>query len=132
MYNDKISINELKKEWNVKESQIYSGELRCCLYDLFRHIERIGYNCGVYGWNYDVFKVGGLYFVDGYRYPNIKKHLDYFKLRKLNERFKKQQQRLSDKLYNHKIKKSETFRRLLDKLVERQKEYFIKKLDVLM
>jgi len=132
MYNDKISVNELKKEWNVKESQIYSGDLKCCLNSIFGNIERIGYNCGVYGWNYDVYEINNLYFVDGYRYPNIKKHLDYFKMKKLNERFKKQQQRLSDKLYNHKIKKSETFRRLLDKLVERQKAYFIKKLDVLM
>lgn len=130
MYNDKISINYLKQK-GVKNSQFFSGDFSCCLHDLFKHIERLGYNCGVYGWNYDVFEIGDFYFVSGYRYPNINNHLDYFKLRKLNERFKKQQEKLSDKLYNKKIKRQDTYQRQLNKLIQKQKDYFIKKLEKL-
>lgn len=131
-YNDKISVNELKKIWKVKDNQFYSGDLSCCLHSIFKSSDRIGYNCGIYGWNYDIYKIGDLYFVDGYRYPHINKHLDYFKMRKLNERFKKQQDKLRDKLYEKKIKKQDTYQKQYEKLIEKQKKYFIKKLDNLL
>lgn len=128
MYNDKVSVNYLKQN-GVKEEQIFSGDVSCCLNSLFGKIERYGYNCGVYGWNYDVFKIRDFYFVTGYRYPNIKQNLNYEKLKKLDKIFSKQQETLNKKFYEEKkIKHDYTYRRKFEELIEKQKDYFIKNL----
>jgi len=132
MYNDKISVNYLKKQYGVTEKQFFSGDFSCCLYSLFHNMERYGYNSGIYGWNYDIFKIDDYYFVTGYRYPSISQHLDYNKLKNLDKRFKKQQETLNIKFYDKKIiKNSYTYKRLFDNLIEKQKQYFIKHLSKL-
>lgn len=47
-----LTKNEIKKQY---ETIIQIGY--CDLYELIRTLEKIGYNAGVYGWNYDVFKL---------------------------------------------------------------------------
>lgn len=39
---------------------------------LKRAVEPYGYNAGVYGWNYDVYKLNGIGLVEGYRIPNFR------------------------------------------------------------
>ena len=40
----------------------------CELYPLYRESEAIGYNCGVYGWNFDIYTFGGgIAITSGYR-----------------------------------------------------------------
>lgn len=39
----------------------------CDLQNLLRGVEPIAYNCGTYGWNYDVYGVYGLTICTGYR-----------------------------------------------------------------
>ncbi len=39
----------------------------------------IGYNAGVYGWNYDVYDINGIGFVEGYRIPNFRNSTRYSK-----------------------------------------------------
>lgn len=39
----------------------------------------IGYNAGVYGWNYDVYDINGVGFVEGYRIPNFTNSTRYSK-----------------------------------------------------
>lgn len=128
MYNDKISVNYLKKS-GVSSKQIFSGDFKSSLYYLFTNIERLGYNCGIYGWNYDVYKINDFYFVEGYRYPNIENYIHYTELKKLNERFRKQQETLYNRFFvDKKIKNDYTYRRLYENLIEKQKQYFLKKL----
>ena len=70
--------------------------------NLFGADYKIGYNAGVYGWNYDLYRIGGVDIVTGYRTPyyeyskkDIKKKLITFenKLRKLSfsERYEKEE-----------------------------------------
>lgn len=39
----------------------------CSIQNLLRGIEPVAYNCGVYGWNYDVYNINGLTICTGYR-----------------------------------------------------------------
>ena len=52
-------------------NRIYSRVYRagyCELYPLYRESEAIGYNCGVYGWNFDIYTFGsGIAITSGYR-----------------------------------------------------------------
>jgi hypothetical protein len=52
-------------------NRIYSRVYRagyCELYPLYRESEAIGYNCGVYGWNWDLYTFSdGIAITSGYR-----------------------------------------------------------------
>lgn len=37
------------------------------LQNLFRHTDAIAYTCGLYGWNFDVYDVGGVAITTGFR-----------------------------------------------------------------
>lgn len=39
----------------------------CAASYLFRPLEKVGYTCGIYGWNYDVYSVHGVIACTGYR-----------------------------------------------------------------
>ena len=42
------------------------------LQGVLRMLDKIGYNAGVYGWNWDCWKVGRYYVVSGYRsFPHV-------------------------------------------------------------
>lgn len=42
----------------------------CELHDLLSGIDAVGYNAGTYGWNYDVYIIGDVGILTGYRVPN--------------------------------------------------------------
>lgn len=39
----------------------------CELYPLYQSCDAVGYNAGVYGWNYDLYVIGGCAITSGYR-----------------------------------------------------------------
>lgn len=59
------------KESDVKRMIAYSPASVCLGYCaaqyLFRPLEKVGYTCGIYGWNYDVYSVHGVIACTGYR-----------------------------------------------------------------
>lgn len=58
-----LTKNEIKKQY---ETIIQVGY--CDLYDLTRQLKKIGYNAGIYGWNYDVFELDwNTCIITGYR-----------------------------------------------------------------
>lgn len=58
-----LTKNEIKKQY---ETIIQVGY--CDLYKLTRNLKKIGYNAGIYGWNYDVFELDwNTCIITGYR-----------------------------------------------------------------
>jgi hypothetical protein len=55
-----------RKEINRHYAAVYSCGY-CALYPLFESREAVGYNSGVYGWNYDLYDIGGIAITSGYR-----------------------------------------------------------------
>lgn len=52
----------------------------CELQNLLRGVEPTAYTCGVYGWNFDVYKLDGLTICTGYRGmpgPHVKDSTEY-------------------------------------------------------
>lgn len=60
--NIKITKNDLRNNFGVIVSCGY-----CELQSLLNIKSRVGYNKGVYGWNFDVFDFGGVGLITGYR-----------------------------------------------------------------
>ena len=60
--NIKLTKTDLKNNFGIIVSCSYA-ELSNLLYGK----EKAGYNCGVYGWNFDVFDFGGVGLITGYR-----------------------------------------------------------------
>lgn len=44
---------------------------------LQQHCDAEGYNAGVYGWNYNVYNINGIAFVEGYRVPNFRNEVKF-------------------------------------------------------
>ena len=60
---NEITKNEIKRRY---ETIIQLGY--CDIYDLTRKLKKIGYNAGIYGWNYDVFELDwNTCIITGYR-----------------------------------------------------------------
>lgn len=60
--NIKLSNNDLRNNFGVIVSCGY-----CELQSLLNMKSRVGYNKGVYGWNFDAFDFGGVGLITGYR-----------------------------------------------------------------
>lgn len=60
--NIKLTNNDLRNNFDVIASCGY-----CELQSLLNMKSRIGYNNGVYGWNFDAFDFGGVCLITGYR-----------------------------------------------------------------
>lgn len=60
----------------------------CDLADLLRYENPIAYTCGVYGWNFDVYKVNGINICTGYR-GMVGKSVDYEITREYNGKARK-------------------------------------------
>lgn len=62
----KMSKNDIRNEFDTVVFVPYCGLDSLLVFD-----DPIGYNCGVYGWNYDVYDLGNrCAIVTGYRVPN--------------------------------------------------------------
>ena len=58
-----------KKQIN-KNNMVVLGYCQCqTILGLFGYDYKIGYNAGVYGWNYDLYRIGGVDVVTGYNMP---------------------------------------------------------------
>lgn len=55
-----------RKEIQNNFNKVYSIGY-CGMQYLLRYQNRIGYNSGVYGWNYDIFSIDGIAICTGYR-----------------------------------------------------------------
>ena len=58
----KLTKNDLRNNFGVIVSCGY-----CELQSLLNMKSRVGYNAGVYGWNFDAFDFGGVGLITGYR-----------------------------------------------------------------
>lgn len=56
----------------------------CGMQNLLHYQEPIAYTCGVYGWNFDLYEVDGVYFTTGYR-NMIGRQVDYDLLNKYEQ-----------------------------------------------
>ena len=65
MINKKITRNDINKN-----NMVALGYCECqTVLNMFGDSFKIGYNAGVYGWNYDLYYVNGVNIVTGYRVP---------------------------------------------------------------
>ena len=75
--NIKLTNKDLRNNFGVIVSCGY-----CELQSLLSMKDRIGYNKGVYGWNFDAFDFGGVGLITGYRIrgANIKLSMEFCEL----------------------------------------------------
>ena len=61
----KVTRNEINKN-----NMVALGYCQCqTILNLFGYDYKIGYNSGVYGWNYDLYNINGVNIVTGYNTP---------------------------------------------------------------
>lgn len=61
----KITRNDINKK-----NMVALGYCQCqTILNLFGYDYKVGYNSGVYGWNYDLYRINGVYIVTGYNVP---------------------------------------------------------------
>lgn len=61
----KITRNQINKE-----NMVTLGYCQCQkILNLFAYDYKVGYNAGVYGWNYDLYNIHGVDIVTGYNVP---------------------------------------------------------------
>lgn len=82
-----MNINLRKKDVTKNFNFIISVGY-CDLWYLLKGLDRMGYTCGVYGWNADIYKIDNVAIVTGYRpFGNIQS--DYKLNKKYNEKARK-------------------------------------------
>ena len=61
----KITRNEINKN-----NMVALSYCQCqTVLDLFAYEYKVGYNAGIHGWNYDLYRIGGVDLVSGYNVP---------------------------------------------------------------
>ena len=61
----KVTRNDINKE-----NMVALGYCECqTVLNMFAYNFKVGYNSGVYGWNYDLYNVNGVSIVTGYNVP---------------------------------------------------------------
>lgn len=58
-----MAIEMTRKDVRESFSRVFRGDIG----EMKMHLEKVGYNCGVYGWNFSVYRVGSAAIVTGYR-----------------------------------------------------------------
>ena len=77
-----MKLKTTRKEIKNKVPSDYIWQVSYCgMQNLLYYQSPIAYTSGVYGWNFDLYDVGGVYFTTGYR-NMIGKQIDYDLLRK--------------------------------------------------
>ena len=80
-----MKIKTTRKEIKNKVSSKYLWQTGyCAMQHLLYYTSPIAYTCGVYGWNFDLYEVDGVYFTTGYR-NMIGQEIDYKLLRKYED-----------------------------------------------
>lgn len=101
---------ELKKK-QVMENYFTIPIGYCDLQRLLRYEEKVGYTCGVYGWNADIYTIGNVAIVTGYR--------PFGEWERPQGIVKKYEDKANKILEDNRIKNWETKRDKLHKLVEK-------------
>lgn len=81
----------MKTKITKKDAYGWNGTLQvgyCDLYYLLHYTNAYGYNCGVYGWNFDHYCINGIGINTGYR-GMVGKKVDYDLTRLYNEKARK-------------------------------------------
>ena len=65
----KITRNEINKTNMVALSYCQAQTVLNC----FAYNDKVGYNAGIYGWNYDLYRIGGVDVITGYNCPYVNK-----------------------------------------------------------
>ena len=80
-----MKLKTTRKEIKNKVASNYIWQVGYCdMQNLLYYKSAIAYTSGVYGWNFDLYEVDGVYFTTGYR-NMIGKQVDYELLRKYEE-----------------------------------------------
>ncbi len=58
-----MSIEMTRKDVRESFSRVFCGDIG----EMKLYLEKVGYNYGVYGWNFSVFRAGSVAIVTGYR-----------------------------------------------------------------
>ena len=83
-----MKLKTTRKEIKNKVASNYIWQVGYCgMQNLLYYKEAIAYTSGVYGWNFDLYEVDGIYFTTGYR-NMIGKQVDYELLRKYEDQAK--------------------------------------------
>ena len=81
-----MKLKTTAKEIKNKVASNYIWKVSYCgMQNLLHYQEPIAYTCGVYGWNFDLYEVDGVYFTTGYR-NMIGRQIDYDLLNKYEQR----------------------------------------------
>ena len=70
---------------------------------------KVGYNAGVYGWNYDLYRIGGVDVVTGYNCPYVNKSNNKIKTQLIAFENKLRKLSFSERYENEEILKKEFF-----------------------
>jgi hypothetical protein len=80
-----MKLKTTRKEIKNKVASNYLWRVGYCdMQNLLYYKNAIAYTSGVYGWNFDLYEVDGVYFTTGYR-NMIGKQVDYELLRKYEQ-----------------------------------------------
>ena len=101
----RITRNDIKT-FNIRLSIPYAT-----LQSLLSYVEPIGYNAGIYGWNFDCYDIDGVLLMTGYR--TIGKTID----RSIIKKYEKQADRLNSQDISYESKKKEALR-LLNQFID--------------
>lgn len=104
--NIKLSNKDLRNNFGVIVSCGY-----CALQSLLNMKSRVGWNKGVFGWNYDAFEFGGVCLITGYRTRGADIELSADFCKRWNER-------ASNATYGERKQILNEFERELQKLVK--------------
>ena len=75
---EKMTRNDVKKR--AAYGNIYYTDMN--IYSL-KYFNKIGYNAGVYGWNYDVYEYGRNVLLVGYRVPSFATYIEAEEVQKV-------------------------------------------------
>ena len=110
----KVTRNDLNKRYTIG---LINGQLQ----RLLSFFSPYGYNAGVYGWNWDVYDIGGYNIVTGYRsYPPCVVDIAYEDADKIDKKYK-------DKFPKNRKTAEREIVKLIEKAFERKRNKNSKK-----
>ena len=93
-----------------KTNMVAIGYCQCqTILDMFAYNYKIGYNAGVYGWNYDLYRINDIDVITGYNVPYYKYSNNDLKIKliELENKIRKEERGLTFLEYEKNVKKWE-------------------------
>lgn len=107
MYYGEMKEKDIRANYNYGTKTIACGY--CSMQNLLHYRSRVGYTCGIYGWNFDVYNINGTIITTGYR-RMIGKTVDYALL--------KEYETAAEKIINDRALDYEAKKRQVDALLQ--------------